>query len=85
MLSPPSHSFDGKASIQIPAGTQPGTVFRLRGKGMPVLGARASGDLHVRVNVSVPTKLNAEQKRLLREYAEASGGSGFRKFGRRKR
>ncbi len=82
-------TIDGKATIKIPAGTQTGTVFRLRGKGMPVMGGRGSGDLHVRVNISVPTKLNPEQKRLLREFDEASGtgpaDSGFGKFGKRKR
>jgi molecular chaperone DnaJ len=80
-------TIDGKASVKIPAGTQPGTVFRLRGKGMPVMGGRGSGDLHVRVGVAVPTKLSAEQKRLLREYAGASGSedAGFRKFTKRRK
>ncbi len=80
-------TIDGKATISIPAGTQPGTVFRLRGKGMPVMGGRSSGDLHVRANVTVPTKLTSEQKRLLREFADAGGSSepDRRKFGKRRK
>jgi molecular chaperone DnaJ len=81
-------TIDGKASIKIPPGTQPGTVFRLRGKGMPVMGGRGNGDLHVKVNLAVPTKLNAEQKRVLREFTEAGHGktdaSGGR-FAKRKK
>jgi molecular chaperone DnaJ len=64
----------GVESLQIPTGTQPGTVFRLRGKGMPdVSGRRPPGDLHVIVNVKVPTEVSDEQRRLLRELAAASG------------
>lgn len=69
-------TLDGTASIKIPAGTQGGTVFRLREKGMPALGGRRSGrrgDLHVRVQVEVPTKLNGDQQEKLRAFAESIG------------
>ena len=53
----------GKASLKVPEGTASGTVFRLRGEGMPNLrNPDRRGDLHVRVEVHVPTKLTAEQR-----------------------
>ncbi len=64
----------GNEPLNIPPGTQPGASFRLRGKGMPdVTGQRPQGDLHVVVNVKIPTHLNDEQRRLLRELAAAGG------------
>ncbi len=64
----------GKATVKVPAGTQSGTTFRLRGKGMPSLRQRgAQGDQLVRVQVEVPTKLSAEQEKLLKEFARVSG------------
>lgn len=63
----------GKGNLKIPAGTQSGTTFRLRGQGMPRLRGSGQGDLLVRVHVEVPTKLNNEQKKLLEDFAEASG------------
>ena len=58
-------------SLKIPAGTQNGTIFRYKGKGMPRLNRSSRGDLHVVVEVMVPTKLNSKQKKLLKEFAEA--------------
>lgn len=63
----------GKANVKIPAGTQSGTVFKLRGKGMPVLNSSHLGDLMVRVVVEVPTKLNSEQRKKLEELAALMG------------
>ncbi len=63
----------GKGNLKIPAGTQSGTVFRLRKKGMPNLRTGHFGDQLVRIHVEVPTSLNAEQRRLLEEFAVASG------------
>jgi molecular chaperone DnaJ len=61
----------GQESMDIPAGTQAGATFRLRGKGMPdVNGRRGNGDLNVVASVKVPTKLNDEQKQALRAYAQ---------------
>ena len=67
-------TLDGKIELKIPAGTQTGTVFRIRGKGVPVLGAKdRRGDHHVQVTVAVPKKMNAKQKELLKEFAYAGG------------
>jgi len=59
-----------KATIKIPAGTQPGTMFRLRGKGVKNVQGYGHGDLHVRINVEVPTRLTSAQKAKLQEFAE---------------
>ena len=66
-------TLEGKAHLKIPAGTQGATVFKLRGKGIPTLNSTQRGDLMVRVLVEVPTKLNAEQRRKLEEFAELMG------------
>ncbi len=63
-------TLEGKATIKIPAGTQPGTTFRVKGKGVKNLQGYGHGDLHVRVQVEVPTHLTAEQKAKLQEFAE---------------
>lgn len=63
----------GKATLKIPTGTQSGTTFRLRGKGMPSLRGGHQGDQLVRVHVEVPQSLTPEQRRLLEEFARVSG------------
>jgi molecular chaperone DnaJ len=63
----------GKASLKIPAATQSGTTFRLRGKGMPSLRGGHQGDQLVRVHVEVPQSLTSEQRKLLEEFARISG------------
>jgi molecular chaperone DnaJ len=63
----------GKGSLKIPSGTQTGTTFRLRGQGVPHLRGNGKGDLLIRVQVEVPTKLSGEQKKKLEDYAEACG------------
>ena len=68
-------TIDGEEAIDLPEGTQTGTRFRLRGKGVPDVGGRGKGDLYVAVRVDVPTKLNAEQKQILRQLAESFGES----------
>lgn len=65
----------GKASLKIPAGTQPGTMFRLKGKGVKNIQGYGHGDLHVRINVEVPTHLSAAQKAKLQEFAELCNGN----------
>ena len=68
-------TLDGSAAkIKVPAGTQPGGSFRLRGKGIQELGARTKGDLVVVVNLSVPTDLSQRQKELIRELEELGEG-----------
>ncbi|HPC62409.1 MAG TPA: DnaJ C-terminal domain-containing protein, partial [Verrucomicrobiota bacterium] len=67
-------TLDGSASVRIPPGTQPGTVFRLKGKGVRNIQGYGQGDLHVRINVEVPSRLTAAQKAKLEEFAELCNG-----------
>ena len=60
----------GKAKIKIPAGTQSGKQFRLKGKGMPYMRGSGNGDLYIQVNTEVPISLNREQKELLEKFRE---------------
>ena len=62
-------TIDGEEKIKIPNGTQTGTVFRIKAKGMPVLGGRGRGDLFVSVSVITPTSLTREQRKLLEQLA----------------
>jgi molecular chaperone DnaJ len=57
----------GEHKLKIPDGTQPGTRFRIRHKGVPVLNSSQKGDLYVEVRVQTPTKLNKRQRELLEE------------------
>jgi molecular chaperone DnaJ len=57
----------GKAKLQVPEGTQPGATFRVRGHGVPHLGSRGRGDLHVVVRVVVPKHVSGEQRKLLQQ------------------
>lgn len=66
-------TIDGKVKYTLPAGTQTGTTFRLRGKGIPELRGRGRGDQYVTIRVQVPTSLNSEQKEALRVFAQAMG------------
>ena len=59
-------TLDGREDVHVPAGTQPGTRFKLRGKGMPNVSGRGRGDLFVIARVTVPKKLSKEQKRAAR-------------------
>ncbi|HKP73049.1 MAG TPA: molecular chaperone DnaJ [Pyrinomonadaceae bacterium] len=63
-------TLNGEQPLKIPAGTQTGTVFRLKGHGMPVLGGRGHGDLYVSVTLRTPTTLTREQRRLLEELSK---------------
>lgn len=63
-------TLDGRVKYTVPEGTQPGTIFRLRGKGIPGLGGRARGDQLVHVAVEVPKHLNKKQKEALIAFAE---------------
>ena len=66
-------TIDGDVEYDLPAGTQPGTVFRLRGKGIPVVNGRGRGDQFVNVTVQVPTNLNADQRQALLSFAQSMG------------
>lgn len=66
-------TLDGPTKLKIPAGTQTGKVFRMKGKGIPSLQGGGRGDQHVRVFVETPTHLTKEQRELLERFAELSG------------
>ncbi|HMG42799.1 MAG TPA: molecular chaperone DnaJ [Acidimicrobiales bacterium] len=66
-------TLDGTTELEVPRGTASGTVFRLRGKGVPHLDRRARGDLLVTVVVEVPTELDEEEEDLIRQLAELRG------------
>ncbi len=81
-------TLDGNVKMTIPEGTQPGAVFRLRGKGIPYLRGSGRGDQFVTVTLSVPKNLTSSQKELLRQYAASMGELDNVKqsgFGRKKR
>lgn len=61
---------DGKVRYKVEAGTQPGTVFRLKGKGIKYLNGNRTGDLYVRANVQIPKKLSEKQKKVLRDFED---------------
>lgn len=67
-------TLDGKTNIKVPPGTQPGTMFRLKGRGMKNIQGYGHGDLHVRISVEVPTQLSAAQKAKLVEFSELCNG-----------
>jgi molecular chaperone DnaJ len=60
-------TMDGEHQLKIPEGTQPGSTFRIRHKGVPVLNGHGKGDLFVEVRVQIPARLNKRQKELLQE------------------
>ena len=66
-------TLDGKVKYTMPEGTQTGTIFRLKNKGIPYLRGNGRGDQYVKVEIDVPKKLNEKQKELLRQFAEISG------------
>lgn len=66
-------TLEGKANLKVPAGTQSGQMFKLRGKGIVNVNGRERGDLLVRLIVEVPTRLTAEQRQKLEDFANACG------------
>lgn len=67
-------TLDGEVKYKVPAGTQPGTVFKLRDKGVNHLHGKGSGDLYVKVNIEIPKKISDKQKELIKEFDSISGG-----------
>lgn len=66
-------TLDAKVKMKIPAGTQPGKIFRLKEKGMPDVHSYTRGDQLVRVNVEIPADLNAQERKLIEEFARMRG------------
>ena len=77
---------DGETTeIDVPRGTQPGTVYRLPKQGMPRLRRRGRGDLLIEIDVAVPETLSAEEESLLRQLAELRGEQPAEEKRRRRR
>ena len=77
-------TLDGKVTYTLPEGTQTGSTFRLRGKGIPYLNSQGRGDQYVHVTVQTPKNLTSQQKELLKQFAELRGekaGGGEKKRG----
>lgn len=72
-------TLDGKVSYKIPGGTQSGTTFRLKGKGVRNVRTGRMGDLYVKVNLEVPTKLNNSQKKAIKDMAEKLNSDCYQK------
>ena len=70
-------TIDGKVKYTIPEGTQTGTVFRLKGRGIPVLNGRGRGDQYVTVVIETPRGLNKDQKEALRRFSETLGENNY--------
>ena len=66
-------TLDGTEKISVPPGTQPGSVVKVSGKGVPALGRRGRGDLLVRVDVQLPERLGRRERPLIEEFAERRG------------
>lgn len=69
-------TIDGKVTLTLPEGTQTGTTFRLRGKGIPDLRGKGRGDQYVTINIATPQHLNKEQKEALTAFAKTMGEDG---------
>jgi molecular chaperone DnaJ len=65
-------TLDGPVTLKVPAGTQNGRTFRVRGRGVPGAGRKGAGDLLVSLQVAVPEKLSRKERELLREFASLS-------------
>jgi molecular chaperone DnaJ len=66
-------TLDSEEQLEVKAGTQPGSTLRIRGKGVPHLRGSGRGDLYVHLDVRTPTKLDASQEHMLREFARLRG------------
>lgn len=72
-------TLDGVVEYDIPEGTQSGTVFKLRGKGVPYIRGKNRGDEYVTVEVEIPKNINSKQKAILKEFDEASSEKDYKK------
>jgi molecular chaperone DnaJ len=73
----PVATLEGDEEIDLDAGSQPGKVLRLRGRGLPALRGRGRGDLHVVLNVMIPGNLTDEQRDLLRRFEDSANGDTY--------
>ena len=70
-------TIDGKVKYSLPEGTQSGTTFRLKGKGIPSINGRGRGDQYVTVYIETPRNLNKEQREALKKFAETMGDNNY--------
>ena len=75
-------TIDGKVKYDLPEGTQSGTTFRLKGKGIPSINGRGRGDQYVTVYIETPRNLNKEQKEALKKFAESMGDNNYEERGK---
>jgi molecular chaperone DnaJ len=73
----PVPTLEGMVTLKVEAGTETGRIYRLRGKGVPSLDGHGRGDLHVRVVVEVPVRLDSRQKKVLKEFGDSCEASQF--------
>jgi molecular chaperone DnaJ len=71
-------TLEGEVTLKVPAETQPGKVFRVRGKGVRPVRSNSVGDLYCRIDVEVPVNLTGEQKKLLKAFNDALSSGGDR-------
>ena len=71
-------TLDGRVRYEIPEGTQTGTVFRLRNRGIQKLHSTERGDMYIRVNVEIPQRLTRAQKDILRKFEQATSGREYK-------
>ena len=74
-------TIDGPAKLRLAPGTPDGKLFRMRGKGAPIVNGRGAGDLIVRVAVEIPARLNARQKRALEDFRAAYDDASYPRAG----
>jgi molecular chaperone DnaJ len=74
-------TLEGEEELELEPGSQPGTIKRLRGHGLPGLRRRGRGDLHVLLNVMIPSHLTDEQRELLRQFEDSANGETYAKHG----
>ncbi|MBQ1977358.1 MAG: molecular chaperone DnaJ [Ruminococcus sp.] len=72
-------TIDGKVSYSVHDGTQPGDIFKLKGKGIPYIGGRGRGDQYVRVTIEVPKNLSSKQKEALKEFDKSTSDKNYSK------
>ena len=72
-------TLEGKVKYNVPEGTQPQTVFRLKGRGVPYVNGRGKGDQYVRISIEVPKSLTLKQKQALKEFEESLSDKNYQK------
>ena len=72
-------TIDGKVSYSVHDGTQPGDIFKLKGKGIPFINGRGRGDQYVKVTIEVPKNLSSKQKEVLKDFEKTTSDKNYSK------